>query len=302
MPRPLRYSGPWQPIEITARTFQGRFLLQPSKRLNALIAGVLAVARTKFDVRIYDFVFLSNHFHMLAAAPSPAVMSAFMCFVMSNIAREAGRLHDWSGHFWDQRYRAIPITDAASLIDRMRYLLAHGCKEGLVSHPSLWEGLQAVDALTQGLPIKGIWVDRTSMYQARKRVNAVVNENDFTSEVELVLDVLPDWEDLSVEERQTQAKALVEEAALSALAPRKGKSPRASYRPRSPHYRPRRLKRGFAPLCHASTKALRKAFKEAYRAFVNAYRIASERLRERLPELGFPAHSQVMAFAVPETG
>jgi len=167
----------------------------------------------------------------------------------------------------------------------MRYLFENGCKEGLVAHPSLWEGLHVVEALTKGTPFEGLRVDRTAMYQAKKRVGLVVEEKDFTSKVELMLDVLPIWEDLSLEERQARAIALVEEAALSFPAPRGGRPLRAPVRLRSPHYRPKRLKRGYAPLCHSSTREHRDAFREAYEVFVSAYRAAVEMLRNVSPSL-----------------
>ena len=301
MARPLRYAEPWQLTELTNRTFQGRHLLRPSPRLNTLIVGILALARERFDVRIYGFVFLSNHFHMIAAARTPAELSRFMCFVMSNIAREIGRLHGWSGHFWAGRYHSIPIVDREALIGRMRYLFENGCKEGLVSHPSQWEGLQVVDALTNDAPLEGIWIDRTAIHQARKRVGQKVEERDFTTSLRLTLDVLPIWEDLSVEDRQATASELVEEAAESFPGPRHGRVA-VRTRPRSPHHRPARMKRSCAPLCHASTEALRAAFEQAYRCFVERYRGAAAILKSQLTELGFPAHAQVLAGAVPTTG
>ena len=302
MARPLRYSEPWQPVEITARTIQGRFLLTPSKRLNALIAGVLAVARERYDVHIYNVVFLSNHFHLLAAAASPRALSSFMGFVMGNVAREAGRLHGWEGPFWARRHRVIPIVDETSLIDRMRYIYENGCKEGLVAHPALWPGLNAADALCRGGAIHGVWVDRSSLYRARRGGRREPTRGAFTERRPLELDPLPCWSGLAPERQREMNAELVAEAAKS--APKR--AARRGYRhpklPRSPHQRPKKLKKGFAPLCHAACKAAKALFREAYRAFVEAYRRASEELRARLPSLGYPPHAQVMAFAVAGLG
>lgn len=304
MARPLRFSHPWQPVEITARTLQGRFLLRPSSRLNALIAGILSLAKECYEVRIFNLVFLSNHFHIIAAASSPRTLSDFMSFVMGNIAREAGRLHNWPGKFWDRRYRAIPIADDASLIGRMRYLFENGCKEGLVSHPSKWAGLNAVDALTQGTTIEGVWVNRTAICNARKGAKRnEVKEEDHTEQRELTLDPIPLWEGMSSKRRYRAAAELVADAASSAPPQtRERKREREKAAAKRPHHRPSKLKKGIAPLCHAASKAAADTFREAYRAFVAAYRAAAEKLARRLPRLGFPVHAQVMAFAVLETG
>jgi hypothetical protein len=60
-----------------------------------------------------------------------------------------------------------------------------------------------------------------------------------------------------------------------------------------PETRPARSKKSPAPLFHAATKAVRKAFWEAYALFVAAFREASERLRSgdrtaRFPMGSFP--------------
>lgn len=297
MARPLRYSEPWQPVEITARTAQGQFLLEPSKRLNALIAGILAKARARYDIHLYNYVFLSNHFHLLAAAASPRVLSATMGFVMGNIAREAGRLYGRSGPFWARRHRSIPIIDDAALIGRMRYLFENGCKEGLVPHPALWPGLNAVEALTKGTPTEGLWVDRTAFYRARQRGRLDLCEDHFTSRHVLTPDPLPCWSGLPIEQQQALCAELVADAAKAAPKKRIRGGYRRPETPRSPHHRPKKVKKSYAPLCHASNREGRTCFRDAYRAFVNAYREASAQLREALPSLGYPTHAQVLAYA-----
>jgi hypothetical protein len=49
-----------------------------------------------------------------------------------------GRLVGWSGGFWERRYSAEPVLDDTALVGRLRYILAHGVKEGLTvreQHP-----------------------------------------------------------------------------------------------------------------------------------------------------------------------
>ncbi len=235
---------------------------------------------------------------------APFVLSGFMTFVMSNIAREVGRLHDWQGKLWERRYRAIPIADDASLIGRMRYVFENGCKEGLVSHPAKWSGLNAVDALTSGRSIKGIWVNRTALCLARRGAKKdEINEEAFTEHLELKLDPLPLWRDMSERERHQAAAELVAHAASSARREAKESGIiQEKVIHEDPHHRPPKMKKGIAPLCHAASKSVADAFREGYRAFVDAYRAAAKKLAARLPRLGFPTHAQVMAFAVLETG
>src|SRR6202022_4709352 len=74
-------------------------------------------------------------------------LASFMGHFNSNLAREAGRLVRWREKFWGRRYQAIPISEEeAAQVERLRYVLAHGCKEGLVERLRDWPGVSAVRA------------------------------------------------------------------------------------------------------------------------------------------------------------
>ena len=85
-------------------------------------------------------------------------MSEFMCYLNSNLAREVGRLADWKEKFWGRRYQSIVVSDEEEAqISRLRYILAHGAKEGLVGSPLQWPGAHAAPALVTGDPLVGVW-------------------------------------------------------------------------------------------------------------------------------------------------
>ena len=74
------------------------------------IVGVLARAAERYDVGVCSFIYLSNHCHLLLRPKDAAELAAFMYYLYSNIAREAGRLHGWREKFWGRRYRAVPVS------------------------------------------------------------------------------------------------------------------------------------------------------------------------------------------------
>ncbi|MCZ7652404.1 MAG: hypothetical protein M5U13_15050 [Thermoanaerobaculia bacterium] len=55
-----------------------------------------------------------------------------------------------------------------------------------------------------------------------------------------------------------------------------------------PHGSPLRSKRGPAPLVHAASREVRRAYREAYRLFTAAYRRAAETLRAGIATVVFP--------------
>ena len=78
-----------------------------------------------------------------------------MQYLRANLSRKVGRLVDWSGGFWERRYSAEPVLDDEALVGRLRYVLAHGVKEGLVERSAEWR-----------------WRKRASEYRANRQDRA----------------------------------------------------------------------------------------------------------------------------------
>ena len=138
-------------VEVTDRTIHGRYLLLPTPLLKKIVLGALGRAQRLHGVRIFGFACLSNHFHALLEVDDADQLSRFMGCFLSKLAREAGRLYGWKETVFPRRYQAIPVTgEEAAQIDRLKYLLSHGCKEGLVERLEDWPGAHCVHALLTG--------------------------------------------------------------------------------------------------------------------------------------------------------
>jgi REP element-mobilizing transposase RayT len=288
---------------------QGRFLLHPTDELNSIVIGVLARAQRLYGVEIHAFVFLSNHYHLLLSVESALQLARFMNYLNSNLAREAGRLHDWKERFWGRRYQAIVISEEqAAQVDRLRYLLSHGCKEGLVARPRDWPGAQCVKALAEGQPLQGLWFNRTQEYAARVRGEAFHRLEHATPET-IRLEPLPCWRDLSKEIYRRSVDELITqietETATRHIRERRRPLGVKAILVQDPHDRPHMMKKAWAPAFHAATKAARRELVEAYRWFVATYREAAVKLRQgdfaaRFPEGSFPPRLPFVGW-VPES-
>lgn len=218
-----------------------------------------------------------------------------MGYVSSNIAREISRLYGWRDKVWSRRYQAIVISDEEEAqVARLKYLLAHGCKEGLVARPQDWPGAHAAHALVQGKDPTGLWFDRTQEYAARRRGEDFSRLRYATREI-LTLDPLPCWKGLTEEQRQRRAEALVDDIEAEATIRRKknGIKPLgpAAILTQDPHRQPARSKKSPAPAFHAASQAVRRGLREAYALFLAAYREAAEKLRMGDRNACFPAGS-----------
>ncbi len=291
MPRKLRYQPEeWMTQFVTLRCIQSRFLLRPSGEVNELVVGVLHRASQQSEVKLHAVGVLSGHLHLLVTSRTATDLSSYMRFVGSNIAREVGRLHDWSECFWGDRYASALCLDDKAVVDRLAYTLLQGVKEGLVSAARYWPGVHSYRALCEGQKLHGKWVDRTALGEAtrsRKAGEPIPSVRDYTTTCTLTLDPIPCWAELAPGDYRSMVKALYDDAVREHRPDGPFLGPKAILR-MSPHHRPDQTDESPAPPCHASSESTRVRFLEAYRAFVAAYREALAALRAGLDAFRFP--------------
>ena len=288
MPRPLRFVPEQSIVEVTTRTLQGRLLLKPSPELNELILGIVGKAQALYGMAIHAFAFLSTHAHFLLSPTDAGQLAVFMQFINANVAKEVGRLHCWRERVWSRRYRSIVVADEESAHARLRYILAHGAKEGLVATPAAWPGANCVDALTTGALLRGTWFDRSAEFRARQREETVF-PSQFATTFDVKLTPLPCLQHLTVDQRQAECRRIVGEiqAKAEAANKEKGRQPMGveAILAQDPHSKPATTDRSPAPFVHASDDSTEMEFRVRYRAFVDAFRAGAAHLRERAKEL-----------------
>ncbi|HEX5747085.1 MAG TPA: hypothetical protein VFZ09_12655 [Archangium sp.] len=281
---------------VTSRCFQGRLLLRPSAEVNEVVGGVLAkaVQHSAGNVRLHAFTFASNHFHLLVWARG-AALAGFMQYLRANLSKKVGRWVDWSGGFWERRYSAEPVLDDAALVGRLRYVLAHGVKEGLVEKSAEWPGLTCLAQLLGPARRVFQWFNWTKRWSKSGSEDRGAGEGRFAEEiaepVELEVAPLPCWEGLGEEERQRAVRGLVEGVEAEARARNTPVLGARAVRAQHPHTRPEHLERSPRPLGHASTRQALTELRERYRAFVAAFREAAARWMRGDFSASFPLFS-----------
>jgi len=267
---------------------------------------VLGRAVELYPVRLHGVVVLSTHFHLLIAPESVDQMSGFMQHLTNNLSREVGRLHDWPGPMFARRYTSIPVSDEpGAQIARMEYLLSNGCKEGLVLSPRDWPGVQSAEALADGVPLVGEWIDRTAYRSARNK-DRNVSIRQFTERYEVHLEPLPCWKHLAGAVWRARVADLVEEIEKKTLKMHHGEGtvPLGSRAVRRvhPHRKPSYESRSPRPMVHALTRRVRDEMIAAYREFEVAYRHASARFRSGEWSVTFPPGTWKPHLLVPGPG
>jgi hypothetical protein len=291
MSRRLRFIPAGSLVEVTQRTFQGRMLMRPSAELRRVVLGVLGRAQDRFKMPIQSFVFLSTHYHLLLEPQDGSHLARFMGYVSGNLAREICRLLGWSGKVWARRYAHVPIVGDEAQVDRLRYVLAQGVKEGLVAHAVDWPGASAVPALLDGsMRLTGTWYDRTAAYQAA-RAGQALEPADWIHEETVVLTPLPALAHLPADEYNAFVHSLVRQIeSESAASSAQAMGPEAAAA-QDPQTIVRQRRRTPIPLVHAASIELWRAFRDAYRAFVAAFQFARAQLRAGIKDARFPEGS-----------
>ena len=316
MSRGLRWILPGEPVEITTRTLESRMLLPMTPEFRRQAVGTIARAAETHQVRLHAVVMLNTHWHALLTPKDGKQLADFMCFVNGNLARQALRYHGRSGKVWGDRYHAVLISpEPEAQEERLRYLLAHGVKENLVERVGDWPGLHCAQALRDGKPLEGVWIDREGLTRARRKQKKLkekgekpepVDPKDFETEYELELEPLPCWEGFSETERRQKAREMILEIENAAEARRaaEGKPVLGALTvlKQDPDTRPEKPKRSPKPLVHAASKAVRKVYRAAYIAFAKAFQFASGLLLAGDLSANFPRWSFPPALAFARVG
>jgi REP element-mobilizing transposase RayT len=296
--RPLRFIPERALVEITTRTIHGRLLLTPSPELNDLVLGVIGKAQHTYRMTIHAFVVVSNHAHFLLSPASAYQLARFMQFVNANMAKEVARLHDWPERLWSRRYRAIPVVDDEAAHARIRYILSHGAKEGLVAGACDWPGPNCIAALTHGDILRGTWHDHSAEYRARA-AGKEIKPGEFATHFDVQLTPLPCILRMNADQQQSHYRRVLREidAAAHAANQDKGRTPLGAHRilAQDPHHRPEAPDRSPAPLVHGCDDEKRDEHLHAYRVFVINFRAGvdsmiakAKQISEMFPDWAFP--------------
>jgi hypothetical protein len=161
-----------------------------------------------------------------------------------------------------RRYQAIPVSsEEEAQVGRLRYLLAHGCKEGFVAKLRDWPGVHCADALTTGETCAGVWFDRHREWLAWVRDEEKPPQG-FCTHHQLDLVPLPCWRHLSRLDVQRRTAVVVAEIEAEAAKRHRaaGGKPlgRAGILRQDPLDRPASSSRSPAPLVHAASKRARR--------------------------------------------
>lgn len=91
--------------------------------------------KTKLSIKIYHYVIMPNHVHILIETTRPNSLSRFMQCLTSGYARYYRRRYGGIGHVWQGRYRSIPIEAELYYLQCAQYIEMNPVRANLVKNP-----------------------------------------------------------------------------------------------------------------------------------------------------------------------
>ena len=99
-----------------------------------LFVQVLEEMRLHFALRVYGYVVMPEHVHLLLSEPQHGLLADAMHYLKLSFAKRLG-----SGVFWQKRYYDRNVRDEREFMEKLRYIHRNPVKRGLVMQPGDWK-------------------------------------------------------------------------------------------------------------------------------------------------------------------
>lgn len=135
---------------LTARTEEGLPFVA-SSAMNLIIWSVMARARTLFDVRVCHFLFMGNHFHMIAVVDNPEHLCGFIGYVKAETAHAVNRLLGRRRKtIWSEGYDSPRLLTEKAVVRYIRYIYANPARANLTESIEEYPGVSSWQMFVSG--------------------------------------------------------------------------------------------------------------------------------------------------------
>ena len=134
----------------------GRMTLFHKPADYAAFVRVLAEALDRYDVDLFAYCLMPNHWHLLAAERTAGALSAFLGWVgVTHVRRHHEHYHTrGGGHLYQGRFKAFPVSGGVHFRHLAGYVEANALRAKLVDRAEAWPWGSATTASDgQRLPL-----------------------------------------------------------------------------------------------------------------------------------------------------
>ncbi|ACH39482.1 transposase, Y1_Tnp domain-containing [Citrifermentans bemidjiense Bem] len=99
---------------------------------------LLTESMEQFDVRIFAYCLMPNHFHILVEPEKGEALSKFMQWLTTCHVRRYHQHYGTSGHVWQDRFKSFIVQNDVHLLTVARYIEGNPVRAGLVKSAKDW--------------------------------------------------------------------------------------------------------------------------------------------------------------------
>lgn len=101
----------------------------------------LEQTRRRFQMRVYGYVVMPEHVHLLLSEPDENMLSSAVQLLKSKVsiqARKQGKRVAGESHFWQTRYFDHNVRNYEGFVTQLRYIHRNPVKRGHCTKPEEW--------------------------------------------------------------------------------------------------------------------------------------------------------------------
>jgi putative transposase len=102
----------------------------------SLFLESLEAAKEKYPCRIYSYVLMTNHIHLLVEPAGDSMnLAYFMKYISQRHGQHINRHYKRTGTLWEGRFKSSPVSTDSYLISCSRYIEMNPVRAGMVEKP-----------------------------------------------------------------------------------------------------------------------------------------------------------------------
>ncbi len=123
---------------------------------------LLESARNKFPVKLYNYVLMTNHFHLMLEPLSDGVLAQTMEGILKPYAHYFNKRYERTGHVFESRYKNFIIQTETYFFSCCRYINLNPVKANMAASPEQhpWSSFSSLANGQKGL----VTIDQHKLY------------------------------------------------------------------------------------------------------------------------------------------
>ncbi len=138
MPRPIRIQDAGYLHHVICRGNNQQAIFKSSQDFQEYLS-LVDKTRKIYPVKLYNYVLMDNHIHLLVEPMEEGSLSKFMEHVSKAYAKYFNKTHDHNGHVFQGRFKSFIVQSERYFYACSRYIDMNPVKANIAADPRLYE-------------------------------------------------------------------------------------------------------------------------------------------------------------------